>query len=283
MFLKGREILLTGGTGTLGKNLIPKLLKYNPKAIRILARRGHDIVDVIRPYDPNIVKDHQGDVRDIERLRIAMKGVDYVIHAAAEKRIDSCERNPLNALDVNTIGSKNVYLAAMESGVKKCLFISTDKAYNPTTFYGYTKAVAEQLALRFNLYAEHTKYSSLRYGNIWKSKGSVIELWDRLYKEGKTLEITVPGATRFFMTIDEASDLVINSLKKMEGGELFVKEMKAITLGDLVEGRYPGAEIRVIGWRCEEKLHEGLKDGYYSNEHLVTYKQLAKELKIDNT
>lgn len=280
MFLNGRDLLLTGGTGTLGRNLIPKLLKYKPKTIRILARRGHDIYDVISQYDSRIIKDHQGDIRDFERLKIAMEGVDYVIHAAAEKRIDSCERNPLEALAVNTIGSKNVFMAAMQKRVKKVLFCSTDKAFDPISFYGYTKACAEQLAIRFNVYSPHTKFASLRYGNVWKSKGSVIELWDKLYAEGKTLSVTDPEATRFFMTIDEASELVISSLRKMKGGELFVKEMKAISLGQLVDGRYPDAKAKITGFRCEEKLHEGLKKGYYSNDHTVSYKQLKKELKL---
>jgi UDP-N-acetylglucosamine 4,6-dehydratase len=278
---KGSIIVVSGGTGFLGHNLTKKLLTYQPKAIRLFSTTEDKIEKTKKEFQEhqNIVGVFQRDVMDLEGMKMAFDGADYVIHTAAKKRIDFCEENPMSAVNTNIIGTKNVCMAA-HGRVKKVLYISTDKACNPISMYGYSKACGENLITRFNTNSATTDFSAVRYGNVWGSSGSVIEKWDALYKQDKELLVTNLDITRFFMSIDQAVKFVLDSLIKMKGGELFTLDMKAIRLRDLLKGRYPGAKIKEIGFRCVEKEHEELRDGYCSKDHLVSYEELKEELSL---
>lgn len=279
----GKVIAISGGTGFLGRHLIKKLIQFNPKAIRAFSRTGEKVAKATREFKDyaHIVGFFQADVTDLERMKMALDGVDILIHAAAEKRIDVCENNPMATVDINTIGTKTICMAARDQKVKKVLFISTDKACMPITQYGYSKACAEQMVIRFDKNSADTAFSSVRYGNVWGSTGSVIEKWDEAIKKNEVLEITDPDATRFFMSVGQAVDLVFESIVKMNGGELFIKnDMKAIRIGKLLSGRYAKSDVVVIGLRGTEKTHESLTETYHSNEHLVSYKELIKELAL---
>jgi UDP-N-acetylglucosamine 4,6-dehydratase len=265
--MKNKTILITG-SGTLSQALTKEILKQSPKTIRIISRTQKSLEAF--PIKDKRLRLWQKDIKDLNSLIKCFNGVDYLIHTAAEKRINFCESNPEESYRVNVEGTLNVCYASAIAKVKKVLFISTDKAFDPTTYYGYTKAMGEQLAINYNNETnKKTRYSAVRYGNVWKSAGSVIELWE---KQGvKT--ITNPDMTRFFMTVDMAVQLVLTSLKKMKGGEIFCCRMKAIKIGELVKGLYPSAQTKVIGLRSKEKLHEGLFEGYYSNDHVLNFKE----------
>lgn len=254
-------VLITGGTGSLGKKLSEKLLReYSPKKLIIFSRdelKQHEMQ--VSGFDDPRLRYFIGDVRDVTRLRRAFAGVDIVIHAAALKQVPACEYNPIEAVLTNVDGARNVIDAAIDSGVKRVMALSTDKAVNPVNLYGATKMVAEKLFVQANAYSASgpTRFSSVRYGNVVASRGSVIPLFLEQRKSGK-VTITDSRMTRFWLTLDQAAQFVITCTERMHGGEVFVPKIPSMTIKNLAEAVAPGCEIEIIGIRPGEKLHEVL-------------------------
>ncbi len=258
-----QSILLTGGTGSFGKHFTKIMLeKYHPKAIRIYSRdelKQHEMRQHFTDADDSPMRYFIGDVRDADRLKRAMEGVDIVIHAAALKQVPACEYNPFEAVKTNIHGARNVIDAAIDTGAKKVVALSSDKAVSPVNLYGATKLCADKIFIHGNSYSgpRGTRFSCVRYGNVIGSRGSVIPLFKEQKKTGK-ITITDKRMTRFWLTLDQAVELVINTLCHMQGGEIFVPKIPSMKIMDLAQAIAPECEIEVIGIRPGEKLHEAL-------------------------
>ena len=254
-------VLVTGGTGSFGKKLTELMLQeYHPQKLIIFSRdelKQHEMR--LAGFDHPSLRYFIGNVRDRDRLRRAMNGVDIVIHAAALKQVPACEYNPIEAVMTNVMGARNVIDAALGTGVKKVVALSTDKAVNPINLYGATKLVAEKLFIQANAYSGTgpTRFSCVRYGNVVGSRGSVIPLFLRQRKNGK-ITITDHRMTRFWITLEQGVRLVIRAVEQMQGGEVFVPKIPSMRITDLAEAVAPGCEIETIGIRPGEKLHEVL-------------------------
>lgn len=254
------SILITGGTGSLGKALVRYLLE-NTKARRIVIFSRDELKQLSMKNDfdndPRL-RWFLGDVRDLERLKRAFHGVDYVIHAAALKQVDTGEYNPMEFIKTNVLGSQNVIDASIESRVKRVVALSTDKASSPINLYGATKLTADKLFVAANNYSftYGTIFSVVRYGNVMGSRGSVIPYFREFAVEGKPLPITDLRMTRFLISIEEAVKFVIESLLIMSGGELYVPRIPSMKIIDLAQAIAPGANMVEIGMRPGEKLHE---------------------------
>ena len=258
---EGTSILITGGTGSFGKAFIKTLLEdHNPHRVIIFSR------DELKQYEmrklPEFRNDPRlrffiGDVRDRDRLLRAFDGVDYVVHAAALKQVPACEYNPFEAIKTNILGAQNIIDAAIDRGVKKVVALSTDKACNPVNLYGATKLCSDKLFIAGNAYAGHadTRFAVVRYGNVVGSRGSVIPFFLRQRETGR-LPITHPEMTRFWITLDEGVQFVLNSLKTMGGGELYIPKIPSMKIVDLARAIGPDCELDYIGIRGGEKLHE---------------------------
>lgn len=261
MDFKNSNILITGGTGSFGKKFTEIILEnYNPKKVIIFSRdelKQHEMRT--GGFDDSRLRYFIGDVRDVDRLKRAMHDVDIVVHAAALKQVPACEYNPIEAVLTNIIGARNVIEAALDTGVKEVLALSTDKAVNPVNLYGATKLVAEKLFVQANAYSGKgpTKFSCVRYGNVVGSRGSVIPLFIEQRKSGK-ITITDPRMTRFWITLDEGVKFVINCIEKMRGGEVFVPKIPSMSIIDLTKAIAPDCQIEKIGIRPGEKIHEVL-------------------------
>jgi UDP-N-acetylglucosamine 4,6-dehydratase len=199
-----------------------------------------------------------GDIRDLERLKLAFKGVDFVIHAAALKQVDAGEYNPMEFVKTNVIGTQNVIDAAINANVKKVIGLSTDKASSPVNLYGATKLTGDKLLISANSYSKPlgTIFSVVRYGNVLGSRGSVISFFKSFADQGKAIPITDPRMTRFAITIDQAVSFVLNNLQEMQGGELYVPKLPSLKIIDLIEAIAPHSSVKTIGIRPGEKLHE---------------------------
>lgn len=258
---KDQVVLITGGTGSFGKKFTRVMLdEYQPKKIIIYSRdelKQHEMR--VAGFDHESLRYFIGDVRDAERLRRAMHGVDIVVHAAALKQVPACEYNPMEAIKTNIIGTSNVVEAALDSGVKKVMAISTDKAVNPVNLYGATKLAAEKLVVQSNSYAagRATRYSCTRYGNVVGSRGSVVPVFLAQRRSGR-ITVTDERMTRFWLTLDQGVHFVIRCIEQMHGGEVFVPKIPSTSLIDLAHAIAPDAEIDIIGIRPGEKLHETL-------------------------
>jgi UDP-N-acetylglucosamine 4,6-dehydratase len=258
--LDGTSVLITGGTGSLGNALVTKLL--DETKVRRIAIFSRD--ELKQSHLRNIYGDNDrlrwfiGDIRDIERLKRAFHGVDYVIHAAALKQVDTGEYNPMEFIKTNVLGSQNVIDAAIETGVKRVVALSTDKASSPINLYGATKLTADKLFIAANNYSISygTSFSVVRYGNVMGSRGSVIPLFRKLAESGNPLPITDFRMTRFLISIDQAVKFVLESLMIMSGGELYVPKIPSMKIVDLAQAVAPGAAMTEIGLRPGEKLHE---------------------------
>ncbi|MDQ0492663.1 UDP-N-acetylglucosamine 4,6-dehydratase family protein [Paenibacillus brasilensis] len=269
---KEKKILITGGTGTIGRQLVQRLLKDEPSVIRIFSRDEH------KQYEMNIdFQAHSnqlrfliGDVRDQQRLMRAMEDIDYVFHLAAMKHVPSCEYNPFEAVQTNVIGTQNVIQAALENGVKKVLFTSTDKAISPTNTYGATKLTAERLisASEYQKGSKSTIFSSVRFGNVMGSRGSVIPLFKKQILEDGEITITDPEMLRYMMTPSQAIELILQANEAAQGGEVFVLKMPVVRIGDLADALIKvfsekfnvknKVEVQQIGLRPGEKMFEEL-------------------------
>ena len=255
------NILITGGTGSFGNNFVEMVLaKYTPCRLIVFSRDELKQFEMRQRFPDSggsPMRYFIGDVRDPDRLRRAMEGVDIVIHAAALKQVPSCEYNPFEAVKTNVFGAQNVIDAAINAGVKKVVALSTDKAVNPINLYGATKLCAEKIFIQGNAYAasKGTRFSCVRYGNVIGSRGSVIPLFREQRKNGK-ITITDPRMTRFWITLPEAVELVVNALFHMQGGEIFVPKLPSMKIIDLAKAIAPECETEWIGIRPGEKLHE---------------------------
>jgi UDP-N-acetylglucosamine 4,6-dehydratase len=256
-----KTVLVTGGTGSFGKKFTKMLFaEKNPQKVIIFSRdelKQHEMR--VAGYNDPRLRYFIGDVRDRDRLLRAMHGVNIVVHAAALKQVPACEYNPMEAIKTNIIGTSNVVEAALDAGVKKVLALSTDKAVSPANLYGGTKLVAEKLVVQSNNYAagRSTRYSCVRYGNVVGSRGSVVPLFLKLRASGK-ITITDERMTRFWLSLEQGVQFVINCIEQMEGGEVFVPKIPSTTVVDLAKAIAPDAEIEIIGIRPGEKLHEDL-------------------------
>lgn len=256
--LKDKVILLTGGTGSFGNKFTEIVLKkHKIKAIRIFSRGEKKQYDMSQKFDDERLRFFIGDVRDKERLHRAMTDVDIVIHAAALKQVPACEYNPIEAIRTNIDGATNIIDAAIDNGVDKVMAISTDKAVHPVNLYGATKMTAEKLFIQGNSYSgkSDTKFSCVRYGNVIGSRGSVIPLFLAQKKKG-ILTITDVEMTRFFIKLEQGVDLVIKSIDKMKGGEIFIPKIPSMKIVDIAKAIAPDAKIKIIGIRPGEKIHE---------------------------
>ncbi|MCE1179854.1 MAG: UDP-N-acetylglucosamine 4,6-dehydratase (inverting) [Micrococcales bacterium] len=258
--LEGSSILVTGGTGSFGKAFITEILaNHNPKRVVIFSRDELKQYEVRQMFkdDPRL-RWFIGDIRDLHRLNRAMHGIDYVVHAAALKQVDTAEYNPWEFVKTNVMGSQNVIEASIDAGVKKVVALSTDKASSPINLYGATKLTADKLFITGNHYAAAypTRFCVVRYGNVMGSRGSVIPFFRRLAEEGQSLPITDLRMTRFFITLPQAVKFVTDSFEMMQGGELYVPRIPSMKITDLAQTVAPGAEMHEIGLRPGEKLHE---------------------------
>ena len=256
-----KVVLVTGGTGSFGKKFIEIMLKeYHPAKIIVFSRdelKQHEMR--INGYDDPSLRYFLGDIRDLDRLKRAFKGVDIVVHAAALKQVPACEYNPFEAIKTNILGSQNVIDAALDCGVKKVLAISTDKAVNPVNLYGVTKLGAEKLFIQSNAYAggRETRFSCTRYGNVVGSRGSVVPVFLQQRHTGK-LTVTDERMTRFWISLEQGVRFVIRCIEQMHGGEVFVPKIPSMSVKDLGAAIAPECEIVYSGIRPGEKLHEVL-------------------------
>ena len=256
----GKTILITGGTGSFGKHCVRTLLQnYRLAKVIVYSRDELKQFEMSQELDSPAMRYFIGDVRDAERLKLAMKGVDYVIHAAALKQIPAAEYNPMECIKTNIHGASNVIDAALASGVRRVVALSTDKAVNPLNLYGATKLASDKLFVAANniVGVQSTRFSVVRYGNVLGSRGSVIPFFRKLIAEGATeLPITDPRMTRFWITLSQGVDLVLKSFERMQGGEIFVPKIPSMTMLDLAKAIAPNLSHKVIGIRPGEKLHE---------------------------
>ncbi|MDN5310368.1 MAG: UDP-N-acetylglucosamine 4,6-dehydratase/5-epimerase [Methanolobus sp.] len=253
-----KNILLTGGTGSFGKKFSEIVLRdFNPKSLRIYSRGEFNQYQMQQEFNDKRLRFLIGDVRDRDRLYRAMNGIDIVIHAAALKQVPACEYNPIEATKTNIDGSVNVIDAAIDNSVEKVMAISTDKAVHPVNLYGATKMVAEKLFVQGNTYTGRgkTTFSCVRYGNVIGSRGSVIPLFKEQKKQG-ILTITDERMTRFWLTLDQGVNFVLNSIQRMHGGEIFIPKIPSMKITDLAEAIAPEATKKFTGIRPGEKLHE---------------------------
>ncbi len=256
----GKTVLITGGTGSFGQQMTRTLIThYKPKKVIVYSRDELKQYEMQQEVDGPQMRYFIGDVRDVNRLKMAMREVDYVIHAAALKHVPIAEYNPLECIKTNIDGAQNVITAALECGVEKVIALSTDKACNPINLYGATKLASDKLFIAANNLAgdKRTRFSVVRYGNVVGSRGSVIPLFKKLAAQGVTeLPITDARMTRFWITLEQGVDFVIKSMDRMYGGEVFVPKIPSMNIIDLAEAIVPGCSKKVVGIRPGEKLHE---------------------------
>lgn len=261
--MKNKVVLVTGGTGSLGQALVPFLVQKQVSKIIIYSRNEYAQVQMERvfPRKTHKIRYLLGDIRDKDRLNRALNNVDIVIHLAALKHVDKCETDPFEAIETNVIGAQNLINAAIDNNVKKVFAISTDKACGTiSSLYGATKLCADRLFIAANVYApQKTKFSIIRFGNFWGSSGSVVPLYKKLAEEkSPTIPLTDIGMTRFFITLEEASERIIQAIEYMNGGEIFVPKMRAKRIIDVAREIHPTAQIELIGKKDGEKLYEEL-------------------------
>ncbi|WP_066683203.1 UDP-N-acetylglucosamine 4,6-dehydratase (inverting) [Caulobacter sp. CCH9-E1] len=265
--LDGKVILVTGGTGSFGRRFIETILRrYAPRKVIVYSRdelKQSDMqIELREQFDDKTyakMRFFLGDVRDRERLTLALRGVDIVIHAAALKQVPAAEYNPSECIHTNVLGAENVVWASLSNGVKQVVALSTDKACNPTNLYGATKLASDKTFVAANNLSGDigTRFCVVRYGNVVGSRGSVVPLYRRMLSNGATeLPVTDPRMTRFWITLNEGVDFVLSSLTMMRGGEIFVPKIPSMAMPDLVKAMSPTAGMKVIGIRPGEKLHE---------------------------
>ncbi|MFZ3087899.1 MAG: UDP-N-acetylglucosamine 4,6-dehydratase (inverting) [Methylotenera sp.] len=278
--LTNSSILITGGTGSFGNTFVPMTLaKYNPKRLVIFSRDEMKQWEMAQKYqdDPR-VNFVIGDVRDKDRLSRALDGIDYVVHAAATKIVPTAEYNPFECVKTNIDGAMNLIDACIDRGIKRVVALSTDKASNPINLYGATKLASDKLFVAGNGYAgiHESRFAVVRYGNVMGSRGSVIPFFQSLVHSG-VLPITDERMTRFMITLEQGVELVWHAFDDMQGGEIYVKKIPSMNILDVAKAVAPTAELKFIGIRPGEKLHEqmiGLEDAPYTYAYQDHYKIL---------
>jgi FlaA1/EpsC-like NDP-sugar epimerase len=270
-YYQDKTILVTGGCGSIGSQIVQKLVEYDPYSIRVLDNNETGLFDLKKELDTIKVRPLIGDVRDHNRLKKAMENVDVVFHTAALKHVSLCEYNPFEAVKTNILGTENVINASLEEEIEKLVFISTDKAVNPINVMGATKLLAERFTVSSNYFKglKKTALSCVRFGNVLNSRGSVIPVFKKQIQNGGPVTVTDPEMTRFIMELSHAVELVLKSASISKGGEIFILKMPAIKIGTLAEaaiayfapkyGLDPGKiSINKIGRKHGEKIHEEL-------------------------
>ena len=270
----GKNILITGGTGSFGKKYTKTLLeRYKPNKIIIYSRDELKQFEMQQDFNQPCMRYFIGDVRDRERLTQVMNGVDFVIHAAALKQVPAAEYNPMECIKTNINGAENVISAALINNVDKVIALSTDKAANPINLYGATKLVSDKLFIAANNIsgANKTTFSVVRYGNVVGSRGSVVPFFEKLINEGAAeIPVTHIEMTRFWITLQDGVDFVLKNFSRMFGGEIFVPKIPSMRIIDLAKAMAPKLDIKIVGIRPGEKLHEIMcpsDDSYHTYEY----------------
>ncbi len=256
---KDKAVLITGGTGSFGKKFTEIVLKhYKPKKLIIFSRDEMKQYEMRKSLDDKRLRYFIGDVRDIDRLHRAFHGVDIIVHAAALKIVPTAEYNPFEAVKTNIVGAENVINIGIDNNVKKVMALSTDKAANPVNLYGATKLCAEKMFIAANNYSPYgTKFSVVRYGNVFGSRGSVVPFFKECSKKG-VIPITDRRMTRFWTTLQQGVNFVASSIEQMKGGEIFIPKLPSMKIVDLARTIVPKCKFKIIGIRPGEKLHETL-------------------------
>jgi FlaA1/EpsC-like NDP-sugar epimerase len=285
-FYEDKTILVTGGVGSIGSEIVRTVLEYNPKVVRVLDNNETGLFDLEHELQSEKIRLFIGDIKDKDRLRRAIENVDIVFHAAALKHVPLCEYNPFEAVKTNVIGTQSLIDVAIDKEVEKFIIISTDKAVNPVNVMGATKLLAERLTVSANFYkgGKRTTFSCVRFGNVLDTRGSVTHLFRKQIKNGGSITITDPNMTRFMMSIPKAVELVLKAAQMAKGGEIFIFKMPALRIGDLAEMMieesatkygYKPEEIgiKIVGRRAGEKLYEELMteeeaENAYENEEM---------------
>ena len=236
-FYKGKKVLVTGGSGSIGQKIVKELLNHDVDVVRVLDNNETALFDLEQDLNSSKIRTLVGDIRDYRRLERAFKDIDIIFHAAAYKHVPLCEYNPLDAVKTNVIGTQNIIDAAITCGVDKVILISTDKAVNPVNVMGATKLLAERLMISSNVYSGRggTKFSCVRFGNVLNSRGSVIPVFKKQISNGGPVTITDERMTRFIMHIHEAAKLILTAGGLSDGGEIFILKMPSVTVPDLAE------------------------------------------------
>ncbi|QYJ88788.1 UDP-N-acetylglucosamine 4,6-dehydratase (inverting) [Shewanella halotolerans] len=255
-----KSILITGGTGSFGQKYTKTILdRYKPKRLIILSRDELKQYEMQQKFNAPCMRYFLGDVRDGDRLMQAFKEVDYVIHAAAIKQVPAAEYNPTECIKTNIHGAENVIRAAIANNVDKVIALSTDKAANPINLYGATKLASDKLFIAANnmVGSGKTRFAAVRYGNVVGSRGSVVPFFKQLISEGaKSLPITHPDMTRFWITLQDGVDFVLKNFERMQGGEIFVPKIPSVRIADLAKAYGPDLDLDIVGIRPGEKMHE---------------------------
>ena len=258
--IKEKVVLVTGGTGSFGKDFTKKALELGVKKLIVFSRDELKQYEMKQEFnnDPRL-RFFIGDVRDADRLQRAFEGVDIVIHAAAMKHVDACEYNPFEAVKTNINGAQNIIEAAINRGVEKVIALSTDKACAPVNLYGATKLASDKLFVAANSYVGEkvTRFSVVRYGNVVGSRGSVVPFFKKVRETG-VVPITDERMTRFWITLEQGVQFVLDNLERMHGGEIFVPKIPSMNIMDLAKAIAPGCETKIVGIRPGEKLHEAM-------------------------
>jgi UDP-N-acetylglucosamine 4,6-dehydratase len=291
------SILITGGTGSFGYAFVEKLLKnYKPRKIVIFSRDEFKQYQMSDNFKDKRLRFFIGDVRDRERINLAMNGIDLVLHAAALKHVPAAEYNPMEFVKTNVLGAENVIFSALNNNVKKIIALSTDKASNPINLYGATKLLSDKIFVSSNniVGKKDIRFSVVRYGNVFNSRGSIFPLFQKIVdKNEKHFPITHPEMTRFVITLSEGVDFVIQSYERMHGGEIFIPKIKSLRILDLAKVMDNKKMIKFIGIRPGEKLHESLfsKDesaliyeykNYYTLAPSISFGHISNEVYIKN-
>lgn len=257
--LENKTVLVTGGTGSFGKKFIKKALEENVKKVIVFSRDELKQYEMKQEFKDERIRFFIGDVRDKERLNRAFDGVDIVIHAAAMKHVDACEYNPFEAIKTNIHGAQNIIEAAIDRGVEKVIALSTDKACSPVNLYGATKLASDKLFVAANSYVgdKKTRFAVVRYGNVVGSRGSVVPFFKNIRHTG-VIPITDERMTRFWITLDQGVQFVLDNLERMQGGEIFIPKIPSMKVTDLAKAIAPECEIEIVGIRPGEKLHEAM-------------------------
>ncbi|MEK4698579.1 UDP-N-acetylglucosamine 4,6-dehydratase (inverting) [Solibacillus sp. FSL R7-0668] len=279
--LKNKTILVTGGTGSFGKKFIRKALTIGVKKIIVFSRDELKQYEMKQDFQDERIRFFIGDVRDKDRLYRAFDGVDIVIHAAAMKHVDACEYNPFEAVKTNIHGAQNIIEAAIDRGVEKVIALSTDKACSPVNLYGATKLASDKLFVAANAYVgeKKTRFAVVRYGNVVGSRGSVVPFFKKIRETG-VVPITDERMTRFWITLEQGVQFVLDNLERMYGGEIFVPKIPSMNIMDLAKAIAPECKTEIVGIRPGEKLHEAMimeDDARHTLEY-PTYYVISPEL-----